>query len=115
MSNAAIERCDGGFSISGEMSFATVNRLLAQSSALSFNANPLLEIDLGRVSRADTAGLALLVEWMARAERGNSEIRYLNMPEQMRDIARVTEVEGLLNLCESRSRLSGIPSRFDVS
>ncbi|MGH8551336.1 MAG: STAS domain-containing protein [Methylococcales bacterium] len=113
MSNAAIEQTDGGFSIDGEMSFATVNRLLAQSSALSFDGYPVLNIDLGRVHRADSAGLALLVEWMDRAKRGNTEICFLNMPEQMRDIARMTELDTLLPLCESR--LSGIQSGCEVS
>lgn len=101
MSDAAIEQSDGGLSIKGEMSFATVDRLLAQSSALSFNGYPVLNIDLGQVSRADSAGLALLVEWLARARRGNTEICFLNMPGQMRDIARMTEVDTLLPLCES--------------
>jgi phospholipid transport system transporter-binding protein len=115
VSETAIDATDGGFSISGEMSFATVNRLLALSSAVSFNANPLFSIDLGRVSRADSAGLALLVEWMARARRSNAEIRFLNMPKQMRDMARVTEVDSLLPLCEPSPQSSDIQSEFESS
>ncbi len=98
MSTVGIEETDTGFSITGEMSLTTANRLLAVSSALSFNYQPVLEIDLGGVVRADSAGLALLIEWMARARRSDADIRFLNMPAQMREIARVTEIDAFLPL-----------------
>ncbi|MGH8560251.1 MAG: STAS domain-containing protein [Methylococcales bacterium] len=100
MSCATIEKTDRGFSINGEMSFATVHRLLEVSQLLNFNSEPILEIDLGRVSRADSAGLTLVVEWMARAKRGNTDIRFRNIPKQMREIASMTEVDKILSLCE---------------
>ncbi|MCI0653953.1 MAG: STAS domain-containing protein [Methylococcaceae bacterium] len=100
MNDAAIEKTDNGFSINGEMSFATVHRLLEASSSLNFSRKPVIEIDLGRVSRADSAGLALMVEWMAQAKRGNTDIRFRNMPKQMREIAGTTEVDKILPLGE---------------
>lgn len=114
MSDAAIEKTNGRFSIKGEMSFKTVNGLLAQSSALGFDGTPLY-IDLDQVTRADSSGLALLVEWTARARRGDTKICFLNMPGQMREIARMTEVDTFLPMCESRSALSDGQSRFEAS
>lgn len=95
MSNATLEETSSGFSVAGEISFGTVNRLLSVSLRI-FESKPVLEIDLRGVGRADSAGLALLVEWMARAQRRNTDIQFLNMPEQMREIARMTEVDALL-------------------
>jgi phospholipid transport system transporter-binding protein len=99
MTDAAIEVTERGFAVRGEMSFATVNRLLAVSQEV-FKDKSCLEIDLSQVKRADSAGLALLVEWMARARRGNAGIRFLNMPEQMSAIARMTGVDTLLPASE---------------
>ena len=98
MSGSGIEETESGFSITGEMSFATVNSLLAASSGFNFTGRPVLDIDLGGITRADSAGLALLVEWTAKARLGATDIRFRNMPAQMREIARMTEVDKLLSL-----------------
>ncbi|MGH8477561.1 MAG: STAS domain-containing protein [Methylococcales bacterium] len=103
MSDAAIKTTERGFSVTGEMSFVTVKQLIEISSSLNFNNRSVLEIDLSGVSRADSAGLALVVEWMAKARRGNTEIHFLNMPRQMREIAGVTEVDTILPLVEPSS------------
>jgi phospholipid transport system transporter-binding protein len=96
MSTSGIEETDKGLSITGEMSLTTVKRLFDAFSNLNLNHKPVLEIDLGDVVRADSAGLALLIEWMANARRNNTDIRFLHIPAQMRKIARVTEVDTLL-------------------
>ncbi|HEB99345.1 MAG TPA: STAS domain-containing protein, partial [Thiotrichales bacterium] len=48
------------------------------------------------VGRADSAGLALLVEWMREARRQGREIRFLGMPAQMSAIAEVSGLSELL-------------------
>lgn len=96
MSRAEIEAGEQGVAVRGEMSLQTVGRLLNAFPVKKFSGHGALEIDLGEVTRADSAGLALLIEWMGLARRNGTEIRFLNMPEQMREIARVTEVKSLL-------------------
>lgn len=100
MSNATIEESGSGFAIHGEMNLATVNHLLLASASIQFNRKSVLEIDLGQVRRADSAGLALLVEWLAKAKHSDTNIRFLNMPKQMREIARITELDSLLPACD---------------
>jgi ABC-type transporter Mla MlaB component len=46
--------------------------------------------------RSDSAGLALLLEWITWANHTVREIRFLSMPERVLAIARTTEVEQLL-------------------
>lgn len=55
-----------------------------------------VDIDLKGITRADSAGLALLVAWMRDAEQMKKNIRFLNIPDQMRAIATVCGLNGLL-------------------
>jgi phospholipid transport system transporter-binding protein len=97
VSSGQISGADGRYQISGELSFRTVNAVLAESRETLF-ATPQaqLELDLGSVSRADSAGLALLIQWLRMARARQSEIRFLHLPEQLLAIARAGELEPLL-------------------
>ncbi|MGR9107315.1 MAG: STAS domain-containing protein, partial [Gammaproteobacteria bacterium] len=100
MNPASIEKNDRGFAVRGKMTLATVRRLLADSGEIDFRKDGVLEVDLGQVEAADSAGLALLVEWLGKARRCNAEIRFLNLPGQMCEIARMTELDSVLPGCE---------------
>lgn len=88
---------DGRFLLSGMLSFGTVPDLWQRSRAL-FDGRPQVRIDLGGVERSDSAGLALLVEWMREAARRGAELRFVNMPAQMLAIARVSGLDHILPL-----------------
>lgn len=81
--------------ISGELVFATAPRLLAEGESL-FGGQQDLVIDLGGVKRCDSAGLALLLEWLERARSRGIAIHYRNIPESLRRIARLSNVASLL-------------------
>ena len=87
---------DGRFSLSGRMSFNTAGDILRQSEEL-FEPHTLLEIDLSGITHTDSAGLALLLEWITWANHTVREIRFEGMPEKINAIARTTEVESLLS------------------
>lgn len=53
-------------------------------------------VDLGGVSRIDSAGVALLLEWAREAARRQLSIRFANVPEHVLAIARVCGVEQFL-------------------
>lgn len=87
---------DGRFALSGEMTFDTAERILRDSEQ-PFEAHTQLEIDLSGVTESDSAGLALLLEWVTWANHTVREIRFEGMPERVLAIARTTEVERLLS------------------
>ena len=87
---------DGRFALSGEMTFDTAERILRQSED-PFEAHTQLEIDLSEVTESDSAGLALLLEWVTWANHTVREIRFVGMPEKVTAIAKTTEVERLLS------------------
>lgn len=101
MSNAQISGAGGQFQVSGELSFGTVNAVLDESRRSIFTQPaPEIDMDLNGVSRADSAGLALLIQWMRMAQANNSEIRFHNLPQQLLAIARAGELESLLPVAD---------------
>lgn len=98
MAEPQIESAGGGrYRVDGALTFATVRNAL-RIGAPQFDAAELTEIDLSGVSSADSAGLALLVEWYRQAARANRSIRFVNVPEQLRALAKISELDRLLAL-----------------
>jgi len=87
---------DGTWKLTGKLGFATVSGLL-KTTPRQFIANEDIKLDLSGVTRADSAGLALLVEWLRESERNGRSIIFLNMPEQMHSIARVCGLADILS------------------
>ncbi len=83
------------FVISGNLSFATATELLKQSEQLFESAN-VINVNLAAVTHADSAGLALLLEWLRYGKRTNKTVRYHELPAQLRSLAAISEVESLL-------------------
>ena len=96
MTITKVER-DGAFRfhVQGDMTFSSVRDLLQRSYEL-FSTVQELEVDLSRVEHADSAGLALVLEWMAQAAERNAKIVFIGIPEPMISIARLCQVESLL-------------------
>jgi len=96
VSNARIEALGAGrFRVSGALNAVTVIDLLKQSRA-SFAGVTRLEVDLGGVSESDSAGLALILEWLRAARQGDQQIHFSNIPAQISALARISEVDDLL-------------------
>lgn len=90
-----IDEGEGRFTLQGALSFATANDILRKSETL-FGRHASLEIDLAGVGKADSAGLALLIEWKSQAARRQADIQFRNLPDSLEAIARTSEVEGLI-------------------
>jgi phospholipid transport system transporter-binding protein len=86
--------------LTGELGFASVPAL---SGALAphLDGRGRLTVGLGGVRRADSAGLALLVEWLAQARAAGCQIDYQDPPEQLIAIARVSAVDTMLGFASS--------------
>lgn len=89
------DKGDGRFALLGEMTFDTAERILKQCEA-PFEEHTQLEIDLSGVTASDSAGLALLLEWVTWANHTVREVRFTGLPERVMAIAKTTEVDRLL-------------------
>jgi phospholipid transport system transporter-binding protein len=96
MSNFKMEDHGGGkFALSGHMVFATAGQILFDSEVM-FEEHTRIEVDLSEVTDTDSAGLALLLEWITWANHTVREIRFIDTPAKIDAIARTTEVDHLL-------------------
>jgi len=85
----------GCLMISGTLNFMTVVELW--NASLSFIAkNPALQFDFSKVTAVNSAGLALLLEWLRYAKSHNKMISFDNMPKQLLSIATVAGIEKFL-------------------
>lgn len=85
----------GRLCLSGPVDTDTVPALLRESRGVFDDAPKGIEIDLGGVSRMDSAGVALLLDWQRSAP---AALRYRNPPAQMRAIVDFCELEHILRL-----------------
>jgi phospholipid transport system transporter-binding protein len=95
---ALAERGDGHYALQGELSFATAKQALKATARLLKDKKSATELsfDLEGITRTDSAGTALLIEWLRAAEQSGKRLRYARPPENLRAMARVAGVEGLL-------------------
>jgi phospholipid transport system transporter-binding protein len=107
MTEARLTPCgEGRFCLEGVLDFGTVTRLAASGRAcLKGDAN--VDIDLAGVQAANSAGLALLLEWLDIARERGVKLTYRNLPDSLVRIAAVSNLESLLPVGTSE------PKRFN--
>jgi len=81
--------------VTGDVDVQAAPGLLARGQEL-LGGDQEQSVDLSGISRIDSAGVALLLEWTREARRRHVNIRFENVPEQVLAIARVCGVEHFL-------------------
>jgi phospholipid transport system transporter-binding protein len=94
--SAEFELRDGERScVNGVLHFTTVTALLGTGSEAIAGGRAAV-IDLAGVKDSDSSGLALLIEWLSIARAAKRSLRYENIPAQLKQLARLSDVEELL-------------------
>lgn len=81
----------GEYALTGPLTFESVP-LLWQEELRLVGQQPRVILDLSGITRTDSAGLALMIEWMRKARQQNGRILFRNVPMQLRAIAGATGV-----------------------
>lgn len=82
--------------LSGALTFATAAQVFAEGSRV-LAAGAQTRLDLGGVTRADSAGLACVLALGAAASRAGRPLRVRHWPEGLRSLAAVCDVADLLD------------------
>ena len=91
------EAGEGRFVVTGELTFATArDARVVGMLALEGSRAERIVVDCSGVTRADSAGLAVLLDWLAWGRRKSRAVLLTNLPESLVAIARISEVESLL-------------------
>ena len=94
---AISEPTSGRVVVTGELTFASA-REARQLGILVLEGSRAdrLVVDCGAVTRADSAGLAVLLDWLAWGRRKSRPVSLENLPASLVAIAKISEVDGLL-------------------
>ena len=86
---------DHAYTARGALSFESATRALARGLAV-LRPGAALEMDLTNVSSGDSAGLAVLIEWLAVAKARNASLRFTGIPAPILAVAQIAEIDELL-------------------
>jgi phospholipid transport system transporter-binding protein len=91
------EPAAGRIVVTGELTFASA-RDARQLGLLVLEGSTAraLAIDCSGVTRADSAGLAVLLDWLAWGRRKSRKVTLENLPASLVAIAKISEIDGLL-------------------
>jgi phospholipid transport system transporter-binding protein len=83
--------------VSGALTFATARRAYdAGLRVMRSGSTQPLHVDCAGVTHSDSAGLAVLIDWLAQGTRINRQVLFANVPPGIRAAAKISDVEFLL-------------------
>jgi len=85
----------GGFVLKGVLDFSSVPVVWRQHKHL-LETQKNITLDLSGVEHSNSAGIALLLDWLRYTRSKGVALVFTNMPEQMQSLARVSGVADLL-------------------
>jgi phospholipid transport system transporter-binding protein len=88
------------YRVEAPLTLLTVTALRDPGLTLIGAASGALTFDLAEVPEVDSAGLALLIDWLASARARSLKLRYAKPGKILLSLARLSEVEPLLTEVE---------------
>jgi len=92
LAGTSAQRCEAR----GALTFATARSARKQGLEALRGAGRELTIDCSAISQTDSAGLAVLLDWLAEARRLGSSLHLQQLPEGLLALARISALHDLL-------------------
>jgi len=90
----------GRFAARGVLTFANARRARSEGlHALRTSSAPDLEIDCAGIERSDSAGLAVLLDWMAIMKQEGRPLCFDHLPPAILAVAQIGGVDVMLQKC----------------
>ena len=83
-----VEQTKGHFVVEGELTFFNLNKKTIASFDF-LKSDQKICIDLQKIAVADSAGLALLIEWIKHSNHYTTELTFKNVPQQLITLAKL--------------------------
>ena len=95
MTEAGIEYAsDGAILLSGVVNYGTVGKLYKQIYSFQ-SLSSKVRINWSNVESVDSSAIALCLVWIEMARKLDKKIIFENVPDQMRELIRVNQVQSL--------------------
>lgn len=94
-----IDQGAGLYVVEGELTFSSIDKETLKSPPFP-NKDKDIMVDLGLVSSSDSAGLALMIEWLRQARAKRAQVHFKHIPKQLLTLAKLSGFDktNLLNL-----------------
>ncbi|GAA0718849.1 STAS domain-containing protein [Dokdonella soli] len=94
-----IERVDAGHvRVAGRLGFAEAATALMRGNELAGSGAREVVVDIAGLQDVDSATLAILLAWAARARIGRVVLRFTGVPDALRALAHLCDAEPLLGI-----------------
>lgn len=81
--------------LSGPVTLNTAVPLMAQGRPLLARLPPEATLDLSKVTRVDSAGVALLVEFWRLREREGARLEFVSIPAELQPLLQLYDLEAV--------------------
>ncbi|MBD3619828.1 MAG: STAS domain-containing protein [Chromatiales bacterium] len=97
MTAPRLERtAEGRYRLIGSLTVESVPALLAASTGMLGAGQA--EIDCAGIEHADSAAVALMLEWLRQAEAAGGQVVFRDMPERLRAIVALSDLDEVIPL-----------------
>ena len=93
---SVVKVSDVRWAISGDMLFATAIELRTEGQKLLPSMQDEITVDLSQVSGVGSVGLSVLMCWMRMAQVLGKSMKFVNAPDDMMDVSRVSSLDTVI-------------------
>ena len=87
-----IKQTAGTYCVEGDLTFLSIDKKTVNTYGFLKSAKKIC-IDLASIDSADSAGLALLIEWIKVSKVYNTDLTYKNIPQQILTLASISGLD----------------------
>ncbi|MEQ1559481.1 MAG: STAS domain-containing protein [Methyloglobulus sp.] len=89
-----VKEAPGHFIVDGDLTFTAMDKKTLKSFTFLDTGKQII-IDLGGVGNADSAGLALMLEWIKITRHKRVQLHFRNIPEQLLNLAKLSGLDNM--------------------
>lgn len=86
------EQSPGYYTLKGSLTFASIDKHTPQSFKFLRGVDSMC-IDLSQLEASDSAGLALMIEWIRQSRMNRVKLSFRNIPTQLMALAKISGLD----------------------
>lgn len=87
-----VSKGGGQWLINGELTFVSIQKSLIESPPF-LRSGKDITLDFSQVTATDSAGLALMIEWIKLSRHQRAQLHFKNVPKQLLNLAKLSGLD----------------------